>query len=44
MSILNQNLLTLDFWQDKVTYGSRPFPSARLAVPHSISPMNKSQN
>ncbi len=21
MSILNQDLLTLDFWQDKVTYG-----------------------
>jgi hypothetical protein len=23
MSILNQNLLTLDFWQDKVTYGNQ---------------------
>ena len=26
MSILNQNLLTLDFWQDKVTYGGRTVP------------------
>ena len=26
MSILNQNLLTLDFWQDKVTYGERTVP------------------
>ena len=26
MSILNQNLLTLDFWQDKVTYGKRTVP------------------
>ena len=48
MSILNQNLLTLDFWQDKVTYGkqtaNKPFLLARLAVPHSTSPMNRSQN
>lgn len=26
MSILNQNLLTLDFWQDKVTYGKQTAP------------------
>ena len=26
MSILNQNLLTLDFWQDKVTYGNQTVP------------------
>ena len=26
MSILNQNLLTLDFWQDKVTYGKKTVP------------------
>lgn len=26
MSILNQNLLTLDFWQDRVTYGERTAP------------------
>ncbi len=26
MCILNQNLLTLDFWQDKVTYGERTVP------------------
>ena len=26
MSILNQNLLTLDFWQDKVTYGKQTVP------------------
>ena len=26
MSILNQNLLTLDFWQDTVTYGKRTLP------------------
>ena len=26
MSILNQNLLTLDFWQDKVTYGKQTIP------------------
>ena len=26
MSILNQNLLTLDFWQDKVTYGKHTVP------------------
>ena len=26
MGILNQNLLTLDFWQDKVTYGKHTVP------------------
>ena len=26
MSILNQNLLTLDFWQDQVTYGKQTVP------------------
>ena len=26
MSTLNQNLLTLDFWQDKVTYGKQTVP------------------
>ena len=26
MSILHQNLLTLDFWQDKVTYGKQTVP------------------
>ena len=26
MSILNQNLLTLDFWQDTVTYGKQTVP------------------
>ena len=26
MIILNQNLLTLDFWQDKVTYGKQTVP------------------
>ena len=26
MSILSQNLLTLDFWQDKVTYGKQTVP------------------
>ena len=26
MSILNQDLLTLDFWQDKVTYGKHTVP------------------
>ena len=26
MSVLNQNLLTLDFWQDKVTYGKQTVP------------------
>ena len=26
MNILNQNLLTLDFWQDKVTYGKQTVP------------------
>lgn len=30
MSILNQNLLTLDFWQDKVSYGSRMVPIGSL--------------
>ena len=26
MSILNQDLLTLDFWQDKVTHGKHTVP------------------
>ena len=26
MSILNQDLLTVDFWQDKVTYGKHTVP------------------
>ena len=26
MSILNQDLMTLDFWQDKVTYGKHTVP------------------
>lgn len=30
MSILNQNLLTLDFWQDKVTYGKRIVPTGSI--------------
>ena len=30
MSILNQNLLTLDFWQDKVTYGKRIVPTGNI--------------
>jgi len=30
MSILNQNLLTLDFWQDKVTYAGHTLPSGSI--------------
>ena len=30
MSILDQNLLTLDFWQDKVTYGKRIMPTGSI--------------
>ena len=30
MSILNQNLLTLDFWQDKVTYGKQTVPIGKI--------------
>ena len=30
MNILNQNLLTLDFWQDKVTYGRRIVPTGSI--------------
>lgn len=30
MSILNQNLLTLDFWQDTVTYGKRTLPTGSI--------------
>ncbi len=30
MSILNQNLLTLDFWQDKVTYGQCTLPTGSI--------------
>lgn len=32
MSILNQNLLTLDFWQDKVTYGKQTVPIGTMRV------------
>ena len=31
MSILDQNLLTLDFWQDRVSYGSQTLPTGSLA-------------
>ena len=27
MSILNQNLLTLDFWKDEVTYAGHTLPT-----------------
>lgn len=30
MSILDQNLLTLDFWQGKVTYGKRIMPTGSI--------------
>ena len=30
MSILDQNFLTLDFWQDKVTYGKRALPTGSI--------------
>ena len=30
MSILNQNLLTLDFWQDKVTYAGYTLPTGSI--------------
>lgn len=30
MSILNQNLLTLDFWQDKVTYAGHTLPAGSI--------------
>ena len=30
MSVLNQNLLTLDFWQDKVTCGTHTVPIGGL--------------
>ena len=30
MNILNQKLLTLDFWQDKVTYGRRIVPTGSI--------------
>lgn len=30
MSILNQNLLTLDFWQDKVTYAGHTLPTGSI--------------
>lgn len=30
MSILNQNLLTLDFWQDKVTYAGHTMPTGSI--------------
>lgn len=30
MSILDQNFLTLDFWQDKVTYGKRIMPTGSI--------------
>ena len=31
MSILDQNLLTLDFWQDRVSYGSQTLPTGSIA-------------
>jgi len=31
MSILDQNLLTLDFWQDRVSYGSQTLPTGSVA-------------
>ena len=43
MSILNQNLLTLDFWQDKVTYGKQTVPIGTIGCA-ATSPMNRSQN
>lgn len=30
MSILNQNLLSLDFWQDKVTYAGHALPTGSV--------------
>lgn len=30
MSILNQNLLTLDFWQNKVTYAGHTLPTGSI--------------
>ena len=30
MSILNQNLLTLDFWQDKATYAGHTLPTGSI--------------
>ncbi len=30
MSILNQNLLTLDFWQDTVTYAGHTLPTGSI--------------
>ena len=30
MSILNQNLLSLDFWQDKVTYAGHALPTGSI--------------
>ena len=30
MSILDQNLLTLDFWQDKVTYAGHTLPTGSI--------------
>ena len=30
MSILNQNLLTLNFWQDKVTYAGHTLPTGSI--------------
>ena len=30
MSILNQNLLTLDFWQDEVTYAGHTLPTGSI--------------
>lgn len=31
MSILDQNLLTLDFWQNRVSYGSQTLPTGSIA-------------
>lgn len=30
MSIVDQNFLTLDFWQEKVTYGKRIMPTGSI--------------
>lgn len=30
MSILNQNLLTLDFWKDEVTYAGHTLPTGSI--------------
>lgn len=32
--IIDHNLLTLDYWQDSVTYEGKPYPAAPLPVKH----------